>query len=117
MGMPPAWRTLTFSLLLSTQMTWWPTSAKQVPVTRPTYPVPMIVSFMSQQRAHEPPRASAGGAKPLTSPAAPPGGSIPPMSSPRYSRKGFMQAIGRGEQSGVNHPRDYFGGDSLIGMG
>ena len=36
MGMPPARSILTFSASLSTQMTVWPPSAKQVPVTRPT---------------------------------------------------------------------------------
>src|SRR5580765_6521135 len=108
MGMPPAWRTLTFSLLLSTQMTWWPTSAKQVPVTKPTYPVPMIVSFMSQQRAHEPPPASAGGAKPLTSPAAP--RRVHSADEFCQTLPGFMQASGRRGQSGVNQAPDYFGG-------
>src|SRR5688572_25985845 len=47
-----------FSLSTSTQKTWWPRSAKQAPVTRPTWPVPMTEIFMElpgdpQERGEE----------------------------------------------------------------
>src|SRR6185436_18922978 len=44
--MPPDCSSLTLRVSLSTQMTSCPASAKHVPVTSPTYPVPMIVSFI-----------------------------------------------------------------------
>src|SRR5215472_7297714 len=37
----PRLRFSIFSGIISTQVTWLPRSAKQVPVTRPTYPVPI----------------------------------------------------------------------------
>src|SRR5208283_3895332 len=45
MGIPPARNTSTFFRSLSTQITSWPTSAKQAPVTKPTYPVPTMLIF------------------------------------------------------------------------
>src|ERR1700731_4546781 len=42
MGINPLCRLSTFLWSLSTQMTLCPTSAKQAPVTRPTYPEPII---------------------------------------------------------------------------
>src|SRR6516225_2053908 len=47
MGTRPAWSVLTFASSLSTQITLWPTSAKQAPVTSPTYPEPMIEISMN----------------------------------------------------------------------
>src|SRR5438309_4797117 len=41
-GTLPARKISIFRESLSTQVTLWPTSAKQAPVTRPTYPEPMI---------------------------------------------------------------------------
>ena len=45
-GTPPAFRMSILRLSTSRQRTSLPTSAKQVPVTSPTYPVPIIVIFM-----------------------------------------------------------------------
>src|SRR5262245_49909423 len=39
---------LIFRSSLSTQRTLWPRSARQAPVMRPTWPVPMIETFMSE---------------------------------------------------------------------
>src|SRR6185369_9204896 len=66
--MPPCCRTFTLAESLSTQITSWPTSAKQAPVTSPTYPVPMMVSFIEKSQAKQP-----GGQKKQTSPGDPEG--------------------------------------------
>src|SRR5580765_7067779 len=55
--MPPALSISIFAASQSTHITLWPTSAKHVPVTNPTYPVPMMLIFMnptldSQGRPH-----------------------------------------------------------------
>src|SRR5215468_2290687 len=44
---------------LSTQVTVWPSDARQVPVTRPTYPVPTIATLMSTGERLHPPRTLA----------------------------------------------------------
>jgi hypothetical protein len=41
MGTPPSHNVLTFDSSLSTQVTWWPISAKQTDATSPTYPDPI----------------------------------------------------------------------------
>src|SRR2546430_4782587 len=45
--MLPALSVSIFVASQSTQTTLWPPSAKQVPVTSPTYPVPMMEIFMA----------------------------------------------------------------------
>src|SRR5438552_2959812 len=45
--MPPALSSSIFPASQSTHTTWWPTSAKHVPVTNPTYPVPMMLMFIN----------------------------------------------------------------------
>src|ERR1700756_2772346 len=45
MGILPSCIILTFFSFISTQITWFPVSAKQVPVTKPTYPVPTTAIF------------------------------------------------------------------------
>src|SRR5881394_156273 len=40
--MPPDLSSSIFAASQSTHTTWWPTSAKHVPVTNPAYPVPMM---------------------------------------------------------------------------
>src|SRR5947209_3570906 len=47
MGSSPRSSAAILALSMSTQMTSLPESAKQVPATRPTYPEPMMASFMS----------------------------------------------------------------------
>src|SRR5437762_14290510 len=44
--MPPALSIYIFAASQSTHTTLWPTSAKHVPVTNPTYPVPMMLIFI-----------------------------------------------------------------------
>ena len=46
MGISPPLICSIFFLSISTQITLFPVSAKQVPVTRPTYPVPTTAMFM-----------------------------------------------------------------------
>ncbi len=46
MGTSPLRMRSTLAASMSTQMTWLPVSAKQVPVTKPTYPVPTTAIFM-----------------------------------------------------------------------
>src|SRR5580704_3469576 len=53
MGINPLWRLSTFLWSLSTQTTLCPTSAKQAPVTRPTYPEPMIEISILRLSANE----------------------------------------------------------------
>src|SRR3954465_8962546 len=48
MGMIPFSSFATFSELLSTQTTSLPLSAKQLPTTRPTYPVPITAIFIRE---------------------------------------------------------------------
>ena len=47
-GIIPKLRLLILSISLSTQQTSKPNSEKQVPDTKPTYPVPNIVTFIIQ---------------------------------------------------------------------
>src|SRR5579863_6939928 len=47
MGTSPCWRAATLASSVSTQTTSFPESAKQVPATRPTYPVPTTHTFMA----------------------------------------------------------------------
>ena len=44
----PPFKVAIFDSSLSTQMTLFPVSARQVPTTRPTYPVPTTAIFISQ---------------------------------------------------------------------
>src|SRR5260370_14627713 len=46
MSESPAWSAATLRSSLSTQMTWWPISAKQTAATRPTYPDPTTAILM-----------------------------------------------------------------------
>src|ERR671914_344644 len=46
MGIWPLFKSATFSWFTSRQNTLLPASARQAPVTRPTYPVPITVTFM-----------------------------------------------------------------------
>src|SRR5438128_9283787 len=46
MGTSPFFNWVTLASLLSTQTTVLPVSAKQVPVTKPTYPVPTTAIFI-----------------------------------------------------------------------
>ena len=48
MGISPRWRAAIFAASLSTQTTFIPKSARQAPVTRPTYPVPIMQMFMKR---------------------------------------------------------------------
>src|SRR4026208_570236 len=45
-------------------MTLWPTSAKQAPVTRPTYPEPIIEISMNQERCGRISPSTSGGIPP-----------------------------------------------------
>src|ERR1041385_2990713 len=47
--MPPFLSSSIFAATQSTHTTWWPTSAKHVPVTNPTYPVPMMLIFINSR--------------------------------------------------------------------
>jgi len=47
MGIIPFFILSTFSASISTHTTLFPVSAKQVPVTKPTYPVPITAIFMN----------------------------------------------------------------------
>src|SRR5438270_13482674 len=71
MGSMPCWRCSIFSGMISTQVTRLPKSAKQVPVTSPTYPVPMtqmvdksITPLRRAGTSHRPYRWARGGDKP-----------------------------------------------------
>ena len=46
MGIIPFFNASILLIFVSTQVTSTPISAKQVPVTKPTYPVPTIAIFM-----------------------------------------------------------------------
>src|SRR5438876_7129415 len=50
MGIFPSFNALTLASSRSRQKTSLPMSARQAPVTRPTYPVPTTVTFMSSSR-------------------------------------------------------------------
>src|SRR5512142_2921147 len=50
MGIPPPCRVAIFAASTSTQVRWLPDSARQVPVTSPTEPVPMTVIFTGAPR-------------------------------------------------------------------
>jgi hypothetical protein len=50
-GTPPATNMSILRESTSKHSTSWPTSARQVPVTRPTYPVPIIVIFTRRLRS------------------------------------------------------------------
>src|SRR5580765_5987116 len=45
--LPPALSISIFAASQSTHTTLWPTSAKHVPVTNPTYPVPLMLIFIN----------------------------------------------------------------------
>src|SRR5947209_91022 len=55
MGTSPSWRRRILSASMSIQTTSLPRSAKQAPVTRPTYPVPMTAIFMTNDCREQPP--------------------------------------------------------------
>ena len=45
-GITPSWSLLILLLSISMQVTLLPISAKQVPLTKPTYPLPITVKFI-----------------------------------------------------------------------